>query len=224
MDTITEFFRGHLPFILEHKYILFLILASLEGFNSFIIAGFLISIGTFAFWPAFGIAVLGETLSGTFWYGIGYWFGARPIDWFTRNSPSKQRLIARVREYCAQYTVRVLMAAKLTYSVTIATLILVGSLKYPFKRFSLLNFAGSIGWALITFAIGAFFGKGYQLYLPYIRGISNAILFIVVSLVLLSALQWSSRTIFVGAFAFLEKIRLIGARARAFFGGEDRVE
>jgi membrane protein DedA with SNARE-associated domain len=213
MDFFDNISR-HLPLLAQYKYLILFIAGSIEGFNIFIITGFLISIGTFALVPAYFVCLAAEMVNSYFWYAVGYWGGARPIDFFVRNSNTKKRFVEKIRAYLAAYTGRVLLVMKLTYSLTIVTLIMTGGLKYNLKKFSWYNFVGSIGWVIITFSIGYFFGKGYQLYLAYFKNFSYIILFVLLGLVIIYFIRKLSGIIFIRMLLIAGRVREMSEKMR----------
>ncbi len=202
MEHILQLIQDHFPVLLEHKYLFLFIAASLEGFNTMVLAGFLVSIGGLALIPAALICFAGEIINSYFWYTLGYTTGARSLDWLVRKNPKKQKLVEKVRAYLERHTGKILLLSKVTFSVTIFTLILTGAMKYSFKKFSWYNFIGSIAWIIITFSIGHFFGQGYKYYLDYFENVSYLILFIGLAAIIIYAAEGISnailtRTIFI---------------------------
>ena len=84
-----------------------------------------------------------------------------------------------------------MLAVKMTYSVSNPTLILVGSLKYDIKKYSVVNLIGSIGWAAMLIGLGHAFGKTAFYYLGMLRRAGFIVFFIVASLVALVILKES---------------------------------
>ena len=220
MDQFFASIQSYFPILAQYKYLLLFLASLIEGFNVFILTGFLVSIGTFSLLPAFGVSLAGELVNSYFWYAVGYWGGAKPIDFFIRKSPKKRRLVEKIRGYLQQYTGRILLLMKLTYSITIVTIILIGSIKYSLKKFSLINFIGSIGWVTITLSIGYFFGKSFQLYRTYFENISYAIIFVLAAIALIYAIERASRAIFVKAINLADRLKAVGEKVR---DGIDRV-
>ncbi len=225
MQSLLHFFQVHFPSVLEHRYAVLFVASSLEGFNTMVLAGFLVSIGALALVPAALICFAGEFINSCFWYSIGYGIGAKPIDWFVRNDPRKRRLVERIRRYLERYTGRILLLMKVTFSLTIVTLILTGSIKYRFKKFALYNFIGSIGWIIVTFTIGYFFGQGYKLYISYFAHIGYLLIFVVVVVSLLYSAEKISRSILVRTVFVADRLREMKDKLRdginTFIGEED---
>lgn len=207
IDSISNTAQHYFPTLVQHRYLLLFIATCFEGFNTAILAGFLVSIGKLDLLPTFLVCLAGEFVNSSVWFGIGYWGGAKPIDWMVRNSPRKKNFINRIRKYLENYTGRVILILKLTYSVTVPGLILAGSTKYSPQKFSFYNFIGSIGWVIMMFAIGAFFGQGYQHYATYFANVSYLIVFIVIAVLILGFAEH-----FGGVF--MEYFVLVGDKLR----------
>ncbi len=178
MENVLLFIQNHLPFLIEYRYLFIFIGVSIEGINSTILAGFLASVGSISFWPAFLICVAGEIVNASLWYTVGYFAGAKPIDKWGRKDEKSRKIIEKVDEYFKKYSGRAIVFAKLTWSLTIATMITAGSLKYDFKRFTLYNFLGSVGWVGIIFTMGFFFGESYKLLFDYLKNLTFILLFL----------------------------------------------
>jgi membrane-associated protein len=214
MEHILQLIQEHFPALLEHKYLFLFIAASLEGLNTMILAGFLVSIGGLALIPAALICFAGEMINSYFWYTLGYMAGAKPIDWLTRNSPSKRKLVERIRSYLERHTGKILLMSKITFSLTIATLILTGSMKYNLKKFSWYNLIGSIGWIIITFSIGYFFGQGYKYYLDYFESLSYLIIFLIVAAIVVYAAEGISSAIFTRTIFINDRLQELNEKIK----------
>ena len=160
--TIVDSIQNNFPALVQYKYLFLLIATTIEGFNTIILAGFLASLGSVAIIPAVIVCVIGDFLNGWMWYLIGYFGGAKPIDKWGRKDPKSRKIIETVERYFHRYSGRAIVFTKLTWSLTIATMIMAGSFKYNFRKFSYYNFIGGLGWVTITFTVGYVFGKGYR--------------------------------------------------------------
>src|SRR3989338_9357614 len=143
-----------------------------------VLGGFLVSVGTVKLLPIFSIFTIGYILNGYLWYTIGYFAGAKPIDKWARKDKKGRQIVEKVEEYFHKYSGRAIIFTKFTFSLTIATLIMAGSLKYNLKKFSLYNFIGSVGWVSLTLFIGYFFGQSYKFFFSYIKGFTYILLFL----------------------------------------------
>ncbi len=182
--------------------------------NVIILGGFLVSIGIVGFVPTFLLCILGETMNGYAWYFVGYFAGSKPIDKWGRSKPKSRKVIDKVQQYFERYSGRAIVFTKLTWSLTIATLIMAGSLKYDMKKFSIYNFLGSTGWVGLTFFVGFFFGQSYKFFLIYLKNVTYFLLFLGGAIALIYMLKWLFRTAFIKSLMAAEKLREIGDKLR----------
>ena len=185
MESILELIKTHFPSLIEHRYLFLFIAASIEGFNTLVLAGFLVSIGAMSLVPAALAGFAGEVINSYFWYALGYFGGARPLEWFTRKSQYKRDFVEKIRKYFELHAGKLLLLVKVTFSLTIITMLLTGSMRYSPKKFTFYNILGSLGWVVVTFGIGFFFGQGYKLYLEYFQSLGYLILFLAAAAVII---------------------------------------
>jgi membrane protein DedA with SNARE-associated domain len=189
VDSFIALFSAHQAVILEYRYVILFVATFLEGTATQIATGALIAAGIFDPVYAFVSCTIAEVLDGYLWYTVGYYFGAKPIEYFIRNSPARQAFMGAVRKHSERAAGLVVLVVKMTYSVTNATLILIGSLRYDIKRFSLFNAVGSFGWTIILLSLGYSFGHAALAYLPMFRLVGVTVFFVVCSVVALLALK-----------------------------------
>lgn len=214
MQSFLIFLETHLPVLVSHKYI-FLFLGSLiEGLNTMVLGGFLVSVGVINLSPISAIFILGYTLNGYIWYSVGYFAGAKPIDKWVRKDPKGQKIIERVEYYFNKYSGRAIILTKFTFSLTIATLIMAGSLKYNFKKFSLYNFLGSLGWVIATLGVGYFFGEGYKLLADYLRNFTYFVIFLAAGIALIYVIKLSFKSAFIKSLIAGEKLRFLSEKLK----------
>jgi len=228
MDSILIFLQTHAPIILEHKYLFLFIASILEGFNTLVIAGFLVSVGGLSLIPAALVCLAGEVVSGFVWYTIGYFGGSKSVEWFVQRNPRRRQFIERARHYLDQHTGKLILFAKFTFSLTIATLIMVGSIKYNVKKFAFYNVVGSFGWVVITFGLGTFFGEGYKIYAHYLKEIGFLIIFAVLAIALIVWIEKKSGSMISRTFDFEDHLhhfneRIWGMAKRFMEGPDDRI-
>ena len=214
MEFSLSFLQNQFPIILEHKYLFLFLGSMLEGLNTFVLGGFLISIGKLNFWPTFSVFVIGYSINGFIWYGVGYFAGAKPIDKWLRSKPSSQWILERVQKYFQKYSGRAIVITKSTLSLTVTTLILAGSLKYNLKQFGWYNFLGSVGWVIITVTTGYFFGESYKLSLAYIKDISIALIFVLFSFMAMYFIRMTFRSAFLKSLIMTDRIKEFSYKIR----------
>ncbi len=209
--SIVDSIQGNFPFLVQHKYLFLLIATSIEGFNSIILAGFLASLGTVAILPAVLICIAGDFLNGLAWYAVGYFGGAKPIDKWGRKDLKSRKIIETVERYFLRYSGRAIIFTKLTWSLTIATMIMAGSFKYDLKKFSVYNFIGGVGWVGITFAVGFVFGKGYQA-VTLVNNIGYIALFLACAIIVVYIFKIIFKSKFIQSLYAMERLRDLGEK------------
>ncbi len=214
MVEFFHFFQSYFPALVHYKYLLLFLGATIEGMNTIILAGFLASIGSIGFLAAFLLCVLGETINGYLWYAVGYYAGAKPIDKWGRDKPKSRKIIEKVEEYFGKYSGRAIIFTKLTWSLTIATLIMAGSFKYNLRKFSWYNFLGSAGWVSITFFVGYFFGQSYKLLLVYLTNAFYVLAFLGGAIAIVYFIKISFRSAFIRSLFFTDHIREFSDRMK----------
>lgn len=207
MVDFFHFFQAHFPELIEHKYLFLFLGAAIEGMNTIILAGFLVSIGSIALLPMFLLCILGETINGYAWYIVGYFAGAKPIDKWGRKDPKSRKIIEKVEEYFGKYSGRAIIFTKLTWSLTIATMIMAGSFKYNLRKFGWYNFLGSAGWVGITFFVGYFFGQSYKLLLAYLTNMFYVLVFLGGAVAIAYFIKISFRSAFVRSLFLRDRIK-----------------
>lgn len=206
MEGILDAIQNNFPLIVEHRYLFIFIGAVIESLNTLILAGFLASIGAVSFWPIILICLAGEFLNGMMWYSVGYFGGAKPIDRWGRKDARSRRIIETVENYFHRYSGRAIILTKLTWSLTIATMIMAGSLKYDLKKMALYNLIGSIGWLAITFTVGYVFGQSYQA-LFIVHNVAYVFLFLIVALMLIYFMKVFFRSAFIKSLLAKEGLK-----------------
>ena len=209
MEGLLQFLESHFPLLIAHKYLFLFLGGMIEGLNSMVLGGFLVSVNSIKPLPAFLLFILGYTINGYAWYAVGYFAGAKPIDKWGRKDEKSRRIIEKVEHYFSKYSGRAIIITKFTFSLTVATLITAGSLKYNLKKFSIYNFIGSIGWVCVTMFIGYFFGESYKLFIVYLKHFTYGLVFLGGAIVIVYLIKLTFGTAFI-------KSLLIGDRIRDF--------
>ncbi|GEM_PF-2559522 len=214
MDALLQFINTYFPALVSHKYIFLFLGSMIEGFNTMIVGGFLVSTNSIRLLPAFIIFTIGYMINGYGWYLVGYFAGAKPIDKWGRKDPKSRKIIEKVQEYFEKYSGRAIIITKFTFSLTIATLIMAGSLKYNIKRFALYNFIGSVGWVGVTLFVGYFFGESYKFFFTYIKNFTYILIFLGGAVALVYLIKSILGSAFIKSLLISEKIREIGDKLK----------
>src|SRR3989338_3819559 len=213
MEQFFNTIQDQFPLLIHYKYLFLFFGATIEGFNVIIFAGFLASTTTVGIVPAFLVCLTGEFLNGCMWYAVGYFGGAKPIDKYGRNDPKSRKIIETVERYFQRYSGRAIIFTKLTWSLTIATMIMAGSFKYSFRKFSYYNFIFGTVWGAITFTIGYMFGKGYRA-VTLVNNIGYIALFLTLAIVFGFLLKLFFKSKFIRSLTAMERLRELGDRFR----------
>jgi membrane protein DedA with SNARE-associated domain len=156
IQTVTALF-------LQYKYPALAVIAFFEGPYIMMVSGLLIKTGAIALVPAYIALFVGDFLSDTAWYYIGYFFGNQFVQRFgdffditPENVESMKRLFYTNKK-------KILMGSKLTagFGFALATLMTAGMVKVPFGEYLFLNFLGQFVWTAMMLAVGYFFGNLY---------------------------------------------------------------
>jgi len=214
LDGLLQFVQTYAPALVSHKYVFLFLGAAIEGFNTMIVGGFLVSTKAIKLLPAFIIFTIGYMVNGYLWYIVGYFAGSKPIDKWVRKDEKGQKIMDRVQHYFEKYSGRAIVLTKFTFSLTIATLIMAGSLKYNLKRFTLYNFIGSVGWVSLTLFIGYFFGQSYKFFFTYIKGFTIILIFLAAAVTLVYILKAIFGSAFTKSLIISEKMREMGERLK----------
>src|SRR3989344_7320427 len=106
IEPVLQFVQTYFPALVSHKYIFLFLGAAIEGFNTMIFGGFLVSTDSVKFLPAFFVFTTGYIINGYGWYLVGYFAGSKPIDKWGRKDPKSRRIIEKVQEYFEKYSGR----------------------------------------------------------------------------------------------------------------------
>ena len=123
-------------------YLIFFVLVLFEGSAITFLAGMAAASGLLNPVPIYVLAVLGNTTTDWFWYGLGY---LGKVEWLAGNGPARKvwrRLggdltlgqIERIQDRMREHAPRVLLIAKLTAGFAIASLIATGLVKVSPRR------------------------------------------------------------------------------------------
>ncbi len=210
METLFYLLKDNFPVLFTHKYFFVFAAAATEGFNLQILSGFLVGVVALSLWPTFLANVLGQFANGFLFYGIGYYAGSKPLDYWSKRHPKFEKIIAVINKHFVAHSGKTLLLTRLTISFTVAALITAGSLKYDIKKFMLYNFIGGTGWSIITMGFGYFFGEGFMYIFKYFTSATLIFMILIgVALVIFFVFKIVNKFI-EKVLRFNEKIRELG--------------
>ncbi len=215
MENVLQFLQSHFPLVVEHRYTFLFLGSVIESFNIYIIGGFLVSTKVVSLLPLFFLFLVGDCINGYIWYTVGYFAGSKPIDKWGRKDPKSRKIIEKVQNYFERYSGRAIVLTKFTFSLTIATLIMAGSLKYNLRKFSLYNFIGAIGWVSLTLFTGYFFGQSYRFFFSYyLKGLTYFVIFLGGAIALVYIIKEVFKSAFIKSLIVTERIKEISEKLR----------
>ncbi len=151
--------------LLAYRYIIAYPLAIVEGPVVMMIAGFLVRLGVFSFWPIYFTMMAGDLTGDVIWYFVGRHGGRPLIEKYGRFVNVAPGDVDRAESFFQKHQTKILFISKLTtgFGFAIATLIAAGAARVNFKKYMTINFLGEFIWAGFLFAIGFAFGHFYSM-------------------------------------------------------------
>jgi len=207
VEAFLQFWQSNFPVLFSHTYIFLFLGAAIEGLSTLVIGGFLVSTHSVAFLPALAAFTLGHTVNGFMWYAVGYYGGAKSLDKWVRKDPKGEKILNTVQRYFEMHSGKAIFATKFTFSLTLATQIMAGSLKYDLRKYSWYNFIGSVCWAAFAMSVGYFFGASYRLLFVYLKDFAYFVVFLGGAIALIYILKAIFRSAFIRAIIEHDRVR-----------------
>ena len=160
-----NFLQPIINFLGFSRYAIVFILCIVEGPVVMMSSGFLYRLGQFNIIPLYLSLMAGDFAADIIWYIVGR-FGAKPlINRFGNFFNITPEIIAKIEKRFRTFQDKILFISKITmgFGFALATLIVAGMLKVPFKRYAVLNLIGGFIWTAFLLLIGYFFGNVYAL-------------------------------------------------------------
>ena len=156
-----DFLPQLVSFLETSKYFLLFVGCLTEGSVVMLTGGLLWHSGVMELWDSHGALLLGDVLSDSMWYIIGYYGARRFTERWGRYVNVTPAIIEKAESKFNRYHTSILIISKLTmgFGFAIATLITAGMLKVPFVRYFTINFLGGLIWIYGLMLIGYYFGN-----------------------------------------------------------------
>ena len=157
-NSLTEL----VPWVIAHGYLIFLLVAILEGPIVTIAAGVAVGLGYFNVWAVISLAMLGDFGADLVYFGLGYLgydFVRQSI--FRRLGLTAKR-IALVEDIFHRNITKALAIIKLSPAIGIPGLIILGTMRPPLKKFVKVAFLISLPKTLFFVACGYFSAASYE--------------------------------------------------------------
>lgn len=161
MIDLVHMIEQFMGFIESSKYLLLFLGSYFEGSAAMMAGGLLYRLGHVTFLPMYIALFMGDLLSDTMWYFIGY-FGARKFllkyGRFVHITPT---ILDKAEGKFRTHHLRILVISKLTMGFGFATAILAtaGMLRVSLVRFLTINILCGIVWVSFLIGIGYYFGN-----------------------------------------------------------------
>ncbi len=161
---LPQIFTYALGFSAGIKYLLLFIGVIVEGPILMIVCGFFLKLRALELLPVFIVLLAGDLLADAVWYYVGHRFGEAFVLRHGKFFSITPERFLKVRELFHLYHDRILLISKVTigFGMALATLIVAGASKVPFRRFMMLNFIGEFALVAILLALGYAFGQLYS--------------------------------------------------------------
>ena len=195
MDFLAHWFQAVEPFVGQYRYPLLAGVTILEGTWSVLVVGVLAAAGVMNPWWTFIACLVGTSVGGFFWYGVGFWAGEAPLKKFMHSTEVRRALFERIKEHSERAAGIIVFLSKLGYAITVPTLIIVGSLRFNMKKFAVANIAGSIIWISVLFWVSFGAGKPAMQLLASFRIAGIVVVVVIVGLLSVWLLRVVSNTL-----------------------------
>ena len=191
LPTITKIFQ----LISFYKYALIFPLAIVEGPIITIIGGFLSSIGQLNLLYTYLIVVAGDIVGDTGLYYLGkYGSKSFTFNWLKFIGITRERVLFAEKQFL-RHPKKIFSVGKISHGGGAAVLFAAGLVKFPFRKFIMINIILTLIKSVILLLIGYYFGQAYvhiKQYLDYIAVLSG-MLFIVLYLLFI---KYSSKYLY----------------------------
>lgn len=134
--------------------------APFPAFAVFILAGALAAAGTGSVTGAVAGAVLGAIAADLIWYGAGRWRGRALLSTLCRVTLNPDACVERTESEFRRRRTATILLAKFLPGVNTMVPPLAGVASLPLPRFLLLDFLGTLFWAVTGIGLGWVFGTG----------------------------------------------------------------
>jgi membrane protein DedA with SNARE-associated domain len=151
--------------LLRYAYVALFVGCIVEGDATLITAGFLAHRGFLRLWLVILVAAVATTMANEFYYRVARIHGK---DVFRQKADRDPRL-ARVRNWIQSRGGLLLFCSRFMWGFRIAIPVACGAVAMRRTRFSAINAAGAIVWAVPVGLAGYFLGHGLELWLVHIR-------------------------------------------------------
>jgi membrane protein DedA with SNARE-associated domain len=169
--------------MIAHGYALMFLAMCLEGPSATTAASFAAALGHFNPVYVVLLSILGDLVPDAILYAIGYWSRTSVIERYGHKVGLTTTRMRRIEHLLANHPVRAITAAKFMPVVAIVCIMLIGSLRYDFKKFMGICLMVSGPRSIILALVGFYAGWTYDLVNGYLQTGTLVLLGIVVAVV-----------------------------------------
>ncbi len=145
------------------KYLLLFLGVIIEGPVLMVACGFFLRLEGLELFPTFIALLAGDLLADAIWYYIGCHYGERIFKKHGKFFGITEDRFEKAKELFRLYHDKILLISKVTigFGMAIATLVVAGATRVPFRRFMMLNIIGEFVLVAALLALGYAFGELY---------------------------------------------------------------
>ncbi len=150
------------PWIISHGYLIFLILATIEGPLSTIAGGIIASLGYFNIFIVLLLAVVADLGADLVYYSIGYRGHHLIHSRLFRYFGLTEEKVEKIKHLLHQHTYYALLLVKLSPLIGPIGLVSIGITRLKFKKFFWSSLEISLPKSFFLVFLGYYFGESYQ--------------------------------------------------------------
>jgi membrane protein DedA with SNARE-associated domain len=178
-------------FIAQWGYLAVLLGSVFEGESVVIAAGFAAHRHLLDLPAVMLVAAIGSAIGDQIWFQIGRRYGQRIVARFPRLAPG----VAHASELLRRYDTRFIIGCRFIYGTRLAGPIAIGLSGVAPLRFTLLNIAAAVLWAVVIAGLGYGFGETIFQIFGHIHHLERRVVpaIITAGIVVALALHWRHR-------------------------------
>jgi membrane protein DedA with SNARE-associated domain len=141
------------------KYGLLFLLTVIEGPLVAMVAGLFASLGLFNLLLAYLVILVGDLVSDSLYYSIGFWGREKVVKKYGRFILLDQEKLHKFETLVRYHSVKVLIIGKLTHFAGVPTLLAAGIVKIPYRKFIWYDMIATLPKSLIFLLLGYYFSN-----------------------------------------------------------------
>jgi membrane protein DedA with SNARE-associated domain len=162
--------------LMQHGLLAVLLLATIEGDLTLILAGVLAHLGYFDMGAAILAGTAGNFIGDTVWYTLGRMHAER-----LRNTRVYRRVGPTIERFSRRLGVWELLVARAVYGTRNASMLFWGLNSLPFLRFAVVDGLGCVGWSAIFATLGYALSGSAEALIGHVKRIELFLLFALIA-------------------------------------------